>query len=374
MVNIIGIYDGFDLRYDEETPNKTALGGSESWVISISEALAQIPNTHIIVYCVCDYHIHNKYKNIEYIPKEYFLLNNMKYDALIISRRLYQSIIDKIKELNSCNNIYLMTHDINLVYYNDYENYSDILYYDNIINDEFLSRNIKKVFALSDWHQHFLNEEYGFPLEFIEITGHGANEDLLKIDCNIPRDNSILWSNCIWRNFDVLVEEIAPRVLDKFPKFTIYFSHYGVLDNDWNHNYLYLLDYDYVINLGNLNKVNLHNEMIKHKCAFYSNIFMETFCITAMEQAICENQIVMPLRFGPATTFKPYKYMFLNENNFFETEEDINDAANKIINVLNTYYNEYNIAYRQSLKHYLINKYNWNNIGLELFNKMKLFY
>ena len=51
MINIIGIYDGFDHNYDEETFDKNGLGGSESWVVSISEALSKIPNTHIIVYC-----------------------------------------------------------------------------------------------------------------------------------------------------------------------------------------------------------------------------------------------------------------------------------------------------------------------------------
>lgn len=372
MINIIGIYDGWDQEYDETSILTGGLGGSESWVIAISEVLAQIKNTHIIVYCKCNYHIHNKYKNIEYVPQEYFLLNNMKYDALIISRRLHKSTIDKIQQNNSCNNIYLIVHDINLVYFDGNKNYD--LYYDRISNDEFMSKNIKKIFALSYWHKHFLHEVYGFPLELIEITGNGISEDLFDINCNTERDNSILWSNCIWRHFEVITEQIAPKILDKFPDFKIYFSHYGTLDNQWTHNHLYLLDYEYVINLGNLNKINLHNEMIKHKCAFYPCIFRETFCITAMEQALCENQIVMPLRYGPATIFDPYKYMFLNENNYFQTEENILEASNKIINVLNTYYNEDNIAFRKSIKHYLINKYNWNTIGLEMFYKMKLMY
>ena len=47
MINIIGIYDGCYEQYDEETIYKSGLGGSESWVIAISEALAQIKNTHI---------------------------------------------------------------------------------------------------------------------------------------------------------------------------------------------------------------------------------------------------------------------------------------------------------------------------------------
>ena len=369
MINIIGIYDGFDQQYDEETINEKGLGGSESWVVAISEALAQIPNTHIIVYCKCQSHVHQYYKNIEYLPHEYFLLNNMKYDALLVSRRLHQSVIDKLKQSNSCDNIYLICHDVNLVYYdgNDY-----VLDYQRIVNNDFLYKSIKRIFALSDWHKHFLNEAFGFPLELIELTGHGINDDLLNIDTNVQRDNSILWSNCIWRNFNVLVEYIAPKVIEKYPDFKVYFSHYGILDNNWNHDYLYLLDYDYVINLGNLTKIELHKEMVKHKCSFYPSLFEETFCITSVEQAMCENQLIMPLRYGPATIYNPYKYMFLSENNYFETEKDINEAADKIINTLDTYYDEDKIAFRKSIKHYLISKYNWNNIAFDLFNKMNL--
>jgi hypothetical protein len=304
------------------------------------------------------------------MPHEYFFENNMKYDALIISRILHQDVINKIEQSNSCNNIYLMAHDIYLVYYDGNE--SSELYYSQIITNNFLSKNIKKIFALSDWHKQFLCENYGYPLDFVELTAHGINEDLLNINCYQPRDNSILWSNAIYRHFEILVEKLAPRILDKFTDFKIYFSHYGSIDNEVNH--LHLLNYDYVINLGNLNKIELHNEMIKHKCAFYPCIFRETFCITSMEQALCENQIIMPLRYGPATIFEPYKYMFLNDNNYFETEDELNDTSNKIINTLNTYYDENNILFRKSIKHYLINKYNWNNICLNLFNKMNLFY
>ena len=112
--------------------------------------------------------------------------------------------------------------------------------------------------------------------------------------------------------------------------------------------------------------------MTQHKCAFYPCIFRETFCNTCIEQALCENQIVMPLRYGPGTIFEPYKYMFLNEKNYFINEDDYDIAANKIINVLNTYYDEDKIAFRKSIKHYLISKYNWNNIAFDLFNKMNL--
>ena len=47
MINTIGILDLAGLPYDETTITKKGVGGSETWVIYISEALARIPNTRI---------------------------------------------------------------------------------------------------------------------------------------------------------------------------------------------------------------------------------------------------------------------------------------------------------------------------------------
>lgn len=368
MNNIIGIYDGVDINYDENSL-EDGIGGSESWVVYISEALAKIHNMHIFVYCNCEYHVHKRYHNIEFRPKKYFFESNLKYDALIISRILSDELLNKLKQSECCHNIYLMAHDTILRRNNFYDNYLESqIKYDQFIHDNFLIKNVKKIFALSKWHKEYLISESHFPANLIELTAHGCNENLLNINNESKRDNNIFWTNAIYRNFDLLVNDIAPKIKDNIPDFKIYFSFYGELDE----NYQDLINNDYVINLGKLGKNDLYNEMIKHKCSFYPTIFAETFCISCMEQALCDVQLVMPLRFGPATIFEPYKYQFMDENIWFDSEEQINNTVLQIINANKTYYDEDKILLRKSIKNYLINKYNWDDIALDLCKKMSL--
>ena len=369
MNNIIGIYDGCDECYDENSLEQ-GIGGSESWVIYISEAFAKIPNTHVFVYCNCNYHRHKDYINIEFRPHEYFFQSNLKYDALIISRILTNNLVNKLKHSECCNNIYLMAHDTilrkdNVLYENYYES---IITYEDFIKDNFLLKNIKKIFALSKWHKEHLMLKSHFPSNFIELTSHGYDKRLLNVTNNKERDNNIFWSNSIDRNFDLLVDYIAPKIINIIPDFKIYYSFYG----EFNENYKDLLNRDYVINLGKLGKTELYNEMIKHKCSFYPTIFNETFCISCLEQALCDVQLIMPLRFGPATIFEPYKYFFMDENIWFKTGDQINQTTNKIINAIKTYDDEDKILLRKSIKNYLINKYNWDDIALDLCKKMMI--
>lgn len=372
MINIIGIYDCCGINYDETTISKTGLGGSETWVVRISEALARIPNTHIIVYCGCNPHTHEIYKNIEYAPIEYFHTNNMKYDALIISRVIPKQVIEQITLSNSCNNVYFMTHDVNLRYFDFESKIITELYYDHIYNNQNFLEKFKGIFVLSNWHKEYI-KNFNFPINYIILTANGIDDNLLTLESkNNERDNNIFWSNCIERGFDVLVEKIAPKILKKYPDFKVYISGYNDYNKEYYDNYRKLLDYDYVINLGNLNKTELYNEMIKHKCAFYPCTFSETFCITSMEQAICENDVIMPLRYGPATIFNPYKYMFLDLSCDFDKKTDIQLTTNKIINSFKTYYDNDKVNLRKSIKEYLINKYNWDVIAVNLFKNMNL--
>lgn len=369
MNKVICLYDGCCANYDERSIY-LGLGGSESWIVYISEALARISNTHILIYCNCnDWHIHSKYKNIEYLPHNYFYNRSeyQHYDALIISRIIDEDAIEIIKNTKCCNNIYIISHDICIRYFN--KEFINEFFYKDLINDEWLTKSIKKIFCLSKWHKQYLIDYYGFPDNLLEITKYGLNEDLLNINKNVKRDNNIFWSNRIERNFNLLVENIAPLIIKEIPDFKIYCAFYDEIPDE----YKYLLDYEYVINLGKLGKQQLYEEMSKHKCYFYPSLFAETFCMTCIEHIMCDVQLIMPLRYGPETIFEPYKYLFMNQI-WFENENDIEYAASKIIEAMNTYYNPDKIVLRQSIKEYLINEYNWDCIAQELYKKMMIFY
>lgn len=365
MDNVIAIYDGYDVNYDENSI-ETGLGGSESWVVYISEALAKIPNTHIIIYCNCNvWHFHKNYYNIEYLPHEYFYNRSryQKYDAIIISRIIDLNIIDCIEKTNCCNNISIISHDICIKYYDDENTY--ILNYEILKNNKWLADNIKTIFCLSKWHKNFLINEYGFSEDLIEITKYGLNKDLIHVNNNYERDNNIFWTNRIERNFNILVEYIAPLIIKEIPDFKIYCAFYDKIPDE----YQYLLKYDYVINLGKLGKQQLYEEMSKHKCYFYPLLFPETFCMTCIEHAMCDAKLIMPLRYGPETIYEPYKGIFI-DNLTFDNENDFKYIAHEIIQSLTMYNDDHEVKFRKAIKNYLISNFNWNVIAKKIYKKI----
>ena len=368
MNNVICIFDPSNVSFDETTPSKTGLGGSESWTVYISEAFARIPNTHIIIYNNCEKnHFHKDYSNIEYNKFQDFLNRStyQKYDVLIFTRVVAQNIVDYISEIGCCDNIYLMTHDVYNLYLdkNDNKGMHD---YQKLKNDKWLFEHLKGIFILSKHEKSRFINYFKFPEHLLYFSKHGIDQKLLNIQYDNERDNSIFWSNRIERNFDILVNDIAPLVIKEIPDFKIYCAFYHDLTDDNKK----LLDKDYVINLGKLSKDNLYKEMQKHKCSFYPLLYEETFCISCIEQIMCGAQLVMPLRFGPADIFSPYKYQFLDKNIKFNSKEDIELVAQKIINTIKNYYNEDQILFRKSIREYIIENYNWDDIALDLYKKM----
>lgn len=373
MGKVIAVFDGCGTEYDENTLRQKGLGGSETWIIYIAESLAKIPDTHVFVYCNCDYHPHYKYPNIEFRPHQYFIYSNLNYDAIIISRALSAGLLDKLKQSKCCDNIYLIGHDVSIEYLNE-NNELEVLTYNHFLKDDFMKNNIKKIFVLSKWAKEYIISISNFPENMVELTHYGINDKLLNVNNILQRDNNIFWSNCIERNFNVLVEKIAPKIIEKYPDFKIYFSYYGDMENEYRKPWLYLLDKDYVVNVGTLSKEQLYNEMSKHKCSFYPLLFEETFCMSCIEQIMCGTHLFMPLRYGPDTILEPYKYMFLDNNIQFETEEEINSTVDKIIYMFEHYNDEDNIKFRKSVQNYLINKFDWDKIAKDLYNKMNLNY
>ena len=150
MINTIGILDLAGLPYDETTITKKGVGGSETWVIYISEALARIPNTRIYIFSDSfNTHIHKDYQNIIYSNMDQFFIGNIKFDALIFSRSISNLHINKLISSGCCNNIYMFAHDTQMLFV-DYNNEKPNLYLlnnDIIQQIPFLKDNIKEYFA-----------------------------------------------------------------------------------------------------------------------------------------------------------------------------------------------------------------------------------
>ena len=102
--------------------------------------------------------------------------------------------------------------------------------------------------------------------------------------------------------------------------------------------------------------------MQKHKVMFYPNFYPETFCITIIEAAMNDMEIICPLTHGPATIFKQYSSMFPKYDITYNSDEEYNKVAIDIKERLEEYYNKDRIIIRNLIKEHIINNYSWESI------------
>lgn len=337
----------------------TGCGGSETWIIKLAYQFIQ-RDYHVIIFSNVTAHEISS-NHIEYVPVN-LLVNRIQYqhfDHIFIMRRFTQSIIDMIKNANCCDHLYLVAHDIRF-WKNGYDNKlnyiindeNNVLSYDrDIASNEWYKDHIHNIFFMSDFHKQF-NEEF-YPNEFCKIIGNGI--DINEIDyTENERDNNMLWSSCYERGLEMFVDKIMPFIKERIPEFKLYCASYNENFPD-KYN-----DREDIINLGSLNKVELYNEMKKHKAWFLPLSQWETFCITVLEQILNNVNISIQYKYGIKTSLKYFKSLCLGDADY-ENEEYCkyvaNDIVDKIIN-----YDSYG-EIREILRSYVSDNYSWEAIA-----------
>ena len=346
-----------NLKFDENSLIN-GCGGSETWVIKISETFANLGH-NISIIANCDTHKQNEHITWHSFNDIEIVLSNNVFDAIICSRVFTQNLSNLLKN-NDCDNIYLMAHDTYIINENN-----EPIYYDNL--NEWEQFHIKKCFVLSEIHKRLFVEQWKFPKNKIDISANGLDFNLLEnYSNNTDRDNSILWSIRYERHFDVLVDKLFPIIKKYVPDFKIYTCSYQVeLPQKYK-------NCDYIIDLGQLSKDELYKEMSKHKIYFHPMLFFETFCISILESIMSGCNIITAYNYGAATTLMPYKGFLLSNDIDYNNIKDCNYVAMKIINGIFEYNSEENKALRESMQIYLKNMYSWEKIANDLLKYMKI--
>jgi len=356
MANICIISDTI-IKFDENNL-KTGCGGSETWIIKIAEAYAELGH-NVSILVNCDTHKQNDKISWHYIGEITDVLSNIKFDAIVISRVITKNLAAILEHYNYTN-LYIIAHDTYLI-----SEQGKPIYYNNL--DDYSKNNIKKIFVLSELHKQLFINEWKFPENILEISANGLDFELLdKYSNNTERDNSILWSIRYERHFNVLADKLAPIIRKYIPDFKIYVCSYGDGPDKKYENY------DYIINLGKLSKEELYKEMSKHKVYFHPMLFFETFCISILEGIMCGCNIITAYNYGAATTLMPYKGFLLPTNIDYNNTQDCSYIALKIINGIFEYNSEENKSLRTSMQTYLKNMYSWKKIAIDMLKTMKI--
>lgn len=358
MLNICILYN-VNVSINEHDYDIGSLGGSETWVVQLSKYLARMKDIKVTVLCKTNYDyidadgvhwvsILNDYKG--------FLESN-KFDCIILSRNLGETVRD-IAEAKTTRCILIQAHDHTL-----YRNMK-MLYYDD---PDLHHRLVKGIVGLTKYHVDSLNYHFGVPEDKLHIIGNGVDIDLIKFaEEPQERDNNILFSSCWSRGLDLLVDEIFPEVKKEIPDMHIDYAYYNDIP-EW------CTTHENINYIGRLTKEELYKEMKKHKVWFYPSTFSETFCISAIEAALCGNELAMTYQSGPGSILNIFKHtgtVHKMEHNFMlPSETNINielckkELIELIIKSIKNYDNEYLRNMRQCRINYIEENYSWERIA-----------
>ena len=160
------------------------------------------------------------------------------------------------------------------------------------------------------------------------------------------KENSMVWSSAPIRGLRFFIERILPKIRKEVPDFKLYICGYDVsyYEKDWE---TYVNGIEPMINAG---KKELAELQKKSKIWVYPNIgrsetsgkFKETYCITAVENAMAGNAIVcFAEKDGISSTLEGYEGLLPDcpvrdeEDNFmYYYEEAATVLANKAIEIL----------------------------------------
>lgn len=292
MKKVVGIYCGYVVgHYWDECSLNSGIGGSETWAIYVSAEL-QKRGYHVIVFNETETW-HFSADGVEYVPFQMFndRCQYQHFDYFITSRRT-----EEIDYNISCDNIFLMMHDLSL------------------FNDDFKLDRIKKIGCLSNFHAENTKAIYPgvkFRKDNFFITCNGVNHDLYKE--TFQKENMMVWSSCRERGLPQFMDYVYPLIKEKVPDFKVIFADYNSIPYNDDR-----LEYK-----SCLSKKELAELQLRSKIWIYPATFYETFCITAVENAMAGNAIITTDIGALPDTLKGYKGIFGNNYLDFACNVDV---------------------------------------------------
>lgn len=297
MKGIVGIYVGGLYfppekmhKWDERNLYSGGIGGSEIWAIEIANKFEE-DGYHCIVFADCE-RWHYSEKGVEYIPFNEFddVCRYTEFKCFITSRKTYM-----LSENIKAEKIILMLHD------------PFVLFADN--NDELKIKFIDKITYQSEFQKRLLREKYNVMTDEMFFQTYQAihPEYYTNVD-NIEKKNQMVWSTHKIRGARLLIEKILPKIRKFIPDFEIHVCGYA---DDMNDEYF---KNDGVVVHGNVSKEELIQLQMESKIWIYPNWGMfedgrindETFCITAIENGVAKNALILADRTCFSSTLKGY--------------------------------------------------------------------
>ena len=259
---------------------KSGVGGSETYIIEMARYIQKQGVFQVIVFCNCDQP--ETFEEVEYKHLSVFstFINETYVEHCMISR--FSEYLP-LAYRGYTENVYLVLHDLGPS--------------TNMIPKDL---KLKKIFCLSEWHvSYFLKQ---FP-QFKEITvpfHYGI--DFSTFQTAIVQKNPYQFIYSSFPNRGLLpLLQMWPSIYEMNPEASlhIYSDVHGKWVNEVAPDHMVeirrLLEINKEMNIhyhGWVNKNTLAQAWLASDIWFYPCIFMETFCLTALEAALTKTLVV----------------------------------------------------------------------------------
>lgn len=342
------IINSVKISFDENSLTKSGVGGSETWAVQLANAFKKLGHD-VAVSSQCTTHYANN--GVLYINNSELghVLKTQKFNLCIISR-FYGNLIGPIDSFKSCDNVFIQAHDI------------------EIFGDDFNQVKtldcFKGVSTLSAYQEKCLRLKNGVDWKYMFRIGNGIDPELFK-DLDLTATNKrLLHSSCYYRSGDIMSNIISP-ILNERDESGVDFCTYDKLPSEEIEKSVKIL--------GSLTKADLYKEMSNRYCWFYPLTADETFCITMIENIMCENDIIAPMNFGCTSVLEPFMPDISMKHNFISGEEEFNAALNEAVYRIEYSYNnrEKGEELRKELKSYVLAHYTWEEVAKKWINLIK---
>lgn len=328
-------------QFDETSLNSTGLGGSETWCTQLSNAFSKKGHDTTVL-CNCESHVSQlgvRYMNTNETSR---VISEEKFDLIIISRD-YSNLFSGIDYYKTSDNVFIQAHDY-IIYGDEFSKIKNFPCF-------------KGVATLSAYQEKSIHDNCYVDWQYMVRIGNGIDPELFNNLNYFPTNRRLLFSSQYLRGGDILKDYVSPRLVDSGADF---------LSPSYSVNEIEGIEENECVRiLGNLPKGELYKEMSNRYCWFYPGVFNETFCITMLENIMCENDIIAPLTYGMSSVIEPFVNDVSMKYRFDRSEDEFWMAVEEAVNKINESFCDYEKGeeLRKELKNYALCNYTWDRIA-----------
>ena len=259
----------------------TGVGGSETYIIEMARYIQRMGQFQVVVFCNCPEN--ELFEDVHYI-------HLMHYPSFIYNNKIHTCIISRFSEYipltykGLVENVYLVLHDLSPS--------------GNIIC---VDQKLKNIFCLTEWHCQYFKERFPkvvhdrtVPFYYGIDTNKFVNRNIQKVPYRF------IYSSFPNRGLLPLLQ-MWPSIYQKQPLASLHI--YADVDGKWVNDVApeHMNEVRRLLKENNQMNIVYHGWVDKQTLAdgwhsadiwFYPCIFMETFCLTALEAAMTKTLVI----------------------------------------------------------------------------------